>query len=80
MKSFCQEIEKYTYKWIEDVVCPGFEEKLLCYRRLSSRQIIGLYRRVVWMDQNEYRIWKIDFYDRKNDLLKTLVFSIISCI
>ena len=71
-----QEIEKYTYKWIEDVVCPGFEEET-CYvtEDYPVDKSSGYTRRVVWMDQKEYRIWKIDFYDRKNDLLKTLVFS-----
>jgi outer membrane lipoprotein-sorting protein len=27
---------------------------------------------VVWFDKEHYRTLKIDFYDRKNDLLKTL--------
>ncbi len=71
-----QEIEKYTYKWIEDAECPGFEEEV-CYvtEDYPVDKSSGYTRRVIWMDQTEYRIWKINFYDRKNDLLKTLVFS-----
>ena len=29
-----QEIEKYTYKWVEDVVCPGFERKLAMLQKI----------------------------------------------
>ena len=71
-----QEVEKYTYKWIEDIACPGFEEEI-CYvnEDYPVDKSSGYTRRVVWMDQSEYRIRKIDFYDRKNELLKTLIFS-----
>jgi outer membrane lipoprotein-sorting protein len=34
----------------------------------------GYTRQIVWYDQAEYRIVKIEFYDRKDDLLKTLVY------
>ncbi len=30
---------------------------------------------MVWIDQEEYRTLKVEFYDRKNDLLKTLVYD-----
>ena len=30
---------------------------------------------MVWIDKSHYRVQKIDFYDRKNALLKTLSFS-----
>ena len=32
----------------------------------------GYTRQVVWVDKEEYRLLKIDFYDRKGALLKTL--------
>ena len=35
----------------------------------------GYTRQVVWIDKAEYRPQKIDYYDRKNSLLKTLTFS-----
>jgi outer membrane lipoprotein-sorting protein len=35
----------------------------------------GYTRRIVWLDTLEYRTNKINFYDRKNSLLKTLTFS-----
>jgi len=35
----------------------------------------GYTRRIVWLDTSEYRVQKVDFYDRKDTLLKTLTFS-----
>ena len=71
-----QEVEKYTYKWIEDVPCPG-DEAEMCYVSESYpvEKSPGYTRRVSWVDINEHRVRKIDFYDRKDKLLKTLIFS-----
>jgi len=71
-----QEIEKYTYKWIEDVPCPGKKE-LSCFvnEDYPVEKHSGYTKRVLWMDYDEFRVWKIDFYDRKDSLLKTLTFS-----
>ena len=35
----------------------------------------GYTRQLVWLDKAEYRPQKIEFYDRKKSLLKTLVFQ-----
>ncbi len=66
-----QEIEKYTYKYLRDET---FEGKL-CFviERYPVDKHSGYTRQQVWIDQAEYRPWKIDFYDRKDSLLKTLV-------
>lgn len=66
-----QEVEKYTYKWIRDEIY----ENMDCYiveRYPVDQANSGYTRQVTWIDKNEYRTWKIDFYDRKNSLLKTL--------
>ncbi len=66
-----QEVEKYSYKWIRDEVYDGKE----CYvieRYPVDKKNSGYNRQVVWIDKAEYRELKIDFYDRKNVLLKTL--------
>jgi len=70
-----QEVEKYTYRWIRNERCPAEAYKdLQCF--VIERYPVDLYsgytRQVVWIDQGEYRVIKIDFYDRKNALLKTL--------
>lgn len=71
-----QEIEKYTYKWLADEPCPGAPE-LVCWliERTPTDENSGYTRQHAWIDQDEYRPWKIDFYDRKDSLLKTLVFA-----
>ncbi|MBL4774706.1 MAG: outer membrane lipoprotein-sorting protein [Mariprofundus sp.] len=68
-----QEIEKYTYKYIGDETFDGRDHFKL--ERFPTNAKSGYHRQVVWFDKAEYRVWKIDFYDRKNDLLKTLTYS-----
>lgn len=67
-----QEVEKYTYRWLRDEDCVG--KPCFVIKRDPVDPRSGYRRQVVWIDQAEYRIRKIDFYDRKNDLLKTLTY------
>jgi outer membrane lipoprotein-sorting protein len=66
-----QEVEKYTYKWIRDETMDGKE--CFVFERYPAYKNSGYTRQVVWLDKAEYRIYKIDFYDRKNALLKTQI-------
>ncbi len=66
-----QEVEKYTYKWIRDEVYDG-KECFVVERYPVDKKNSGYTRQVVWIDKDEYRELKIDFYDRKNAFLKTL--------
>jgi len=65
-----QELEKYTYRWLRDEPCG----ELTCW--VSERTPIGknsgYKRQISWIDQQEYRIWKVEYYDRKDAHLKTL--------
>ena len=71
-----QEVEKYTYEWLADEPCPGVEaETCWLIERTPVDENSGYTRALLWMDQSEYRAWKIDFYDRKNALMKTLTFT-----
>jgi len=65
-----QEVEKYRYKWLRDDDYNGV--KCFVIERNPVDRNSGYTREVVWLDQNEYRTLKVDFYDRKNALLKTL--------
>jgi len=67
-----QEVEKYTYKWIRDETYEGME--CFVFERYPAYKNSGYTRQVVWLDKKEYRLLKIDFYDRKNSLLKTQTF------
>ncbi|MEN8263475.1 MAG: outer membrane lipoprotein-sorting protein [Nitrospirota bacterium] len=69
-----QEVEKYTYKWIRDEEYEGqdcFVVELYPVDRKNS----GYTRQLTWIDKKEYRNLKVEFYDRKNSHLKTLIFS-----
>ena len=73
-----KEVEKFTYKWLRDEACPTEEHaSLKCYviERFPVDANSGYSRQVVWIDQNEYRTVKIDYYDRRDSLLKTLVLT-----
>jgi len=67
------EIGKYGYKWLKDEACGDLQ----CFviERLPKYENSGYTRQVVWVDKGEYRVQKVDFYDRKESLLKTLVQS-----
>jgi hypothetical protein len=65
-----QEVDKYTYNYLKDEV---FEDQdCFVIERFPVDEKSGYSRQVVWFDKEHYRTLKIDFYDRKNELLKTL--------
>ncbi len=65
-----QEVEKYTYKYLRDEKIDGVDCFLLEQYPVSKDS--GYTRLQSWIDKDEYRMRKIDFYDRKGALLKTL--------
>lgn len=68
-----QEVAKYTYRWLRDEPCG--ELRCFVVERFPVYENSGYTRQVVWVDTTEYRFMKIDFYDRKESLLKHLVYS-----
>ncbi len=66
------EVAKYTYKYLRDETLNGMD----CYvvERDPVDKYSGYTRQVVWYDKDEYRPQKVDYYDRKNEHLKTLTF------
>jgi len=69
-----QEVEKYAYKWLRDEPLDGrdcFVSEMYPVDKKNS----GYTRQIVWMDKKEYRIWRVEYYDRKESLLKTLTFK-----
>jgi outer membrane lipoprotein-sorting protein len=69
-----QEVEKYTYKWIRDEIYDG-KECFVIERYPVDKKNSGYTRQVTWIDKIEYRQWKVEYYDRKSSLLKTLTFK-----
>lgn len=67
------EIPKYSYLYLRDEILDGQD----CYVLETKPQYehSGYTKSHLWIDKAEYRIQKIDFYDRKDSLLKIQRFS-----
>lgn len=67
-----QEVAKYTYKWLRDEKLDDKDVHVI--ERVPADKYSGYTRQVVWIDKGIYHPLKMEFYDRKNALLKTLTF------
>ncbi|MCG8379970.1 MAG: outer membrane lipoprotein-sorting protein [Proteobacteria bacterium] len=67
-----QEVEKYKYKWLRDEVVAGRDNFII--ERYPQYEHSGYTRQIVWLDKEMYQPNKLEFYDRKNAMLKTLLF------
>jgi len=74
-----QEVEKYTYKYIRDekIKTREFPEGVDTFviERYPAYEYSGYTRQLAWVNKERYVAEKIEFYDRKNSLLKTLTNS-----
>lgn len=68
-----QEVEKYTYRFLREEELGGYATFVV--ERIPAYENSGYTRQIEWIDQDEYRTLKVEFYDRRNELLKTLTFS-----
>ncbi|MBT8141414.1 MAG: outer membrane lipoprotein-sorting protein [Gammaproteobacteria bacterium] len=65
-----QEVEKYTYRFIRDENIDG-RDYFVIERKPVDRKS-GYTKQITWIDQETYRMHRVEFYDRKSALLKTL--------
>lgn len=68
-----QEVEKYTYKYLRDELFNGRNTWVI--ERYPVNVKSGYSKQIVWMDKEYYNPLKIDYYDRKEELLKTSTFN-----
>lgn len=68
-----QEVEKYKYRYLRDEAFNSIPCFVLERYPVDSNS--GYSRELVWIDQQHYRVHKVDYYDRKAALLKTLNIS-----
>ena len=68
-----QEVDKYTYKYVKSETVLGVPGHVI--ERIPVDTNSGYARQLVWIDGTHWRTAKIEFYDRKNEPLKTLSFS-----
>lgn len=67
------EIPKYSYLYLRDEVLDGQDCFVLELRPQYKHS--GYTKSIVWIDKEEYRTQRIDYYDRKDSLLKTQRFK-----
>lgn len=65
-----QEVDKYTYKYLRDEDYNSAATFVV--ERYPTDKNSGYTKQVVWIEQDRYLALKIEFYDRKGSLLKTL--------
>lgn len=66
------EVEKFTYTYLRDEACGNLTCTVI--EMIPTQKGSGYSRQVVWHDTNEFRVWKVEYYDRKNTHLKTLTY------
>ena len=64
------EVERFSYRYLRDEPCG----ELTCAvsERVPVDRKSGYRRQLVWQDRDELRVWKVEYYDRKDSHLKTL--------
>ena len=65
-----QEAEKFRYTYLRDERLEGMDCFVLEREPLYAHS--GYRRQIVWLDKEHYRVYKIESYDRRDRLLKTL--------
>ena len=65
------EVEKYSYRWLRDETLDGREAMVI--ERVPAYEKSGYTRQIVWIDADMWQAVKVDYYDRKDALLKTLI-------
>jgi len=68
-----QEVEKYTYKWLRDE--KSANSLYFVIEAYPAYEYSGYTKQIAWIDSNMYQPVKMEFYDRKGALLKTLIYS-----
>ncbi|MEM7163834.1 MAG: outer membrane lipoprotein-sorting protein [Planctomycetota bacterium] len=68
-----QEVGKYEYAFLKEEKVDG--QDCFVVRRIPRYKNSGYKKQIVWWDKAEYRVQKIEFYDRKDSLLKTLTYG-----
>ena len=67
------ELNKYAYLYIREEACG--EKACDVVERTPRYEHSGYTRQLSWIDQAEYQTQKVEFFDRRGELLKTLTFS-----
>lgn len=64
------ELNKYNYRWLREETVDGIGMDVV--ERTPRYQNSGYTKQVSWIDRDVYQVRRVEFYDRRGDLLKTL--------
>ena len=67
------ELNKFTYKYIGEGEFEGMKADIV--ERFPRYEKSGYTKQIAWIDQEVFQTRKVEFYDRKGELLKTLILS-----
>ena len=67
------ELNKYDYTYLREEEVDGLNTDVV--ERTPRYENSGYTRQVSWVDQDVYQVRKVEFYDRRGDLLKTLTLN-----
>jgi outer membrane lipoprotein-sorting protein len=67
------ELNKFDYTYVDEVPCGDLTCDVL--ERTPRYENSGYTKQVSWVDQTDFQIRKVEFYDRRGDLLKVLEIS-----
>lgn len=67
------ELNKYEYRYVGEEACSEFTCDVV--ERTPRYEHSGYTRQLSWIDQNNYQVQKVEFYDRRGELLKTLTMN-----
>ena len=67
------ELNKYTYQYVGEEACG----EMVCdvVERTPRYEHSGYTRQLSWIDQTTYQVQKVEFFDRRGELLKTLTLA-----
>ena len=65
------EVEKFTHRYLRDESCGDLECSVL--ERIPISRDSGYSRQLVWLDREELRTMQIQYFNRREELLKTMV-------
>lgn len=68
-----QELEKFTYRYLKDDKLDG--QDCTVVEQVPAYANSGYSKQVVWRDKAEYRQQKVDYYDHRDQLVKTMRLS-----
>lgn len=67
------EVEKYDFTYLRDEQLDGMDMFVL--QQIPTDKYSGYSKQIVWIDKALYRVYKVEFYDRKDSMLKVLTMS-----